>query len=386
MAIHPDTLIQASELIERFEGIELTAYKDAVGIPTICAGITQYPNGRSVAMGDTCTAEQCKAHLSHLLLTEYVPAMERIPGWERLGPARQSVLLSFAWNLGSGFFGSEGFETITRVLREGAEDPLAYKRMPAALNLYVKAGGQTLEGLVNRRQEEGRIWMSEEDPMLQFIALQDTWLKKAPIDSVFLSARGRIAKKKGGVIHVTRTDDIPADGHVWWTLANGERWAAFAPHWKRHNAPEVDFNPDVDWTNFDAKAGLYITVGEVLQYDARRYPKKGSTEEKNLLALCEQFDAIRRAWGAPLAITSGYRPEPINREVGGVPNSYHVRGMALDIYPADRPLDAFYTWISKRWSGGLGDGRRKGFVHLDTRSGGRFSTQPTATPAAVWDY
>lgn len=36
------------------EGMELTAYKDIVGVPTICAGTT-----RGVKMGDTKTAEQC---------------------------------------------------------------------------------------------------------------------------------------------------------------------------------------------------------------------------------------------------------------------------------------------------------------------------------------
>ena len=120
MAIHPQTLSLATRLIEEFEGIELQAYLDPVGIPTICAGLTRYPNGEPVRMGDVCDHRICKRHLEELLRRQYIPAMECIPGWDRLGPKRQSVLLSFAWNLGAKFYGSAGFETITRVLRDGA--------------------------------------------------------------------------------------------------------------------------------------------------------------------------------------------------------------------------------------------------------------------------
>ena len=37
-----------------FEGVETEAYLDAVGVPTICSGLTRYPNGAPVRMGDVC--------------------------------------------------------------------------------------------------------------------------------------------------------------------------------------------------------------------------------------------------------------------------------------------------------------------------------------------
>lgn len=388
MAIHPQTLSLATRLIEEFEGIELQAYLDPVGIPTICAGLTRYPNGEPVRMGDVCDHRICKRHLEELLRRQYIPAMECIPGWDRLGPKRQSVLLSFAWNLGAKFYGSAGFETITRVLRDGASRAEIYQQMPQALMLYVKAGGRTLAGLVNRRKREGEIWQQEDDGTMKFIAQQDTLLKKAAIDGHYLSDAGKRPVAKGELLAISRLDEIPGDSHAWVSLnGSGERWALFMPHWLEEQAkPAPAAAPKINWNDFSCPIGKYITVGEVLQYDARRKPKAGSAEEKAIIEVCKQFDAIRSAWAGPIGITSGYRPEPINSQVGGVPGSYHVKGMALDIYPIGESLQRFHEWLVQRWSGGYGDGRPKGFIHIDTRNNGKFSPRAGVRPAAIWDY
>lgn len=383
----------AVQLIESFEGIETEAYLDPVGIPTICAGITVYPNGESVALGDVCDTRICKAHLVSLLQKKYVPAMESIPGWGRLGPRRQAVLLSFAWNLGARFYGAEGFETITRVLREGASKPEVYAEMPAALNLYVNAGGRPLPGLVERRRREGEIWMKEDNGTMEFTAKQATLFKKAPIDSSFLSDAGKQPISKGQSVKVVQVDEIAANNHGWFTLeGSGEKWAVYLPHWQASTARPVSTAQNaegprkIDWNDFACPVGKYITVGEVLQYDLRRKPVVGSAEEKAIIAVCKEFDAIREAWDGPLGVTSGYRPEPINSQVGGVPNSYHTKGMALDIYPIDGSLQKFYSWLVQRWTGGFGDGRNRGFIHIDTRNGGKFSKTPDVKPAVVWLY
>lgn len=52
----------------------------------------------------------------------------------------------------------------------------------------------------------------------------------------------------------------------------------------------------------------------------------------NLTALVENvLDPLRRAWGRPLRVTSGYRCAAVNRAVGGVPTSMHLSGHAADI-------------------------------------------------------
>lgn len=55
-------------------------------------------------------------------------------------------------------------------------------------------------------------------------------------------------------------------------------------------------------------------------------------ERKNLVTLVEQvLDPIREHWGSPIFVTSGYRCPLLNKKVGGVATSYHLRGMAADI-------------------------------------------------------
>jgi GH24 family phage-related lysozyme (muramidase) len=385
------TLALSMGLIEKFEGIEEHAYLDSVGNTTICAGLTRYPDGAPVRSGDVCSKPVCKAYLKGMVENEYIPRLKTIPGWDRLGQCRQSVLISFAWNMGPNFYEAKGFETISRVLRDGAKNPETYDEMPAALSLYSMANGTRLEGLVKRRAMEAEIWKGESDGVRNLDCMHDTFLKKAPLPSEWLSEVALRPFKTGETIRVVATDEIPADSHEWVVMeGSGERWAIYKPHWwVRPDHQIEEFDPqkvEIDWDNFDALVSKYLTVGEVLQNDARRKPERGSTEEKALIALGKEFDAIREAWGGPLGITSGYRPEPINRDVGGRAGSFHAKGMALDVYPVGESCAAFYKWIARRWSGGLGEGCARGFVHIDTRDNGQFSARGGLSPCCVWSY
>lgn len=53
---------------------------------------------------------------------------------------------------------------------------------------------------------------------------------------------------------------------------------------------------------------------------------------QNLTALVDNIlDPLRRAWGRPLAVNSGYRCAALNRAVGGATSSQHLTGHAADI-------------------------------------------------------
>ena len=57
-----------------------------------------------------------------------------------------------------------------------------------------------------------------------------------------------------------------------------------------------------------------------------------------LTILIEQLlDPIRRRYGAPIIVTSGYRCPALNTAVGGVANSHHIVGCAADIVGTETP-------------------------------------------------
>ena len=100
METHPRTKTLATELLIRLEGCETTAYLDPVGVPTICTGLTRYPNEEPVRLDDVCHEDICGRYTEKLITDKFIPVLSRIPGWSDFGAIRQSVLISFDWNMG----------------------------------------------------------------------------------------------------------------------------------------------------------------------------------------------------------------------------------------------------------------------------------------------
>lgn len=55
----------------------------------------------------------------------------------------------------------------------------------------------------------------------------------------------------------------------------------------------------------------------------------------NLNRLAVYLDGIRAKLGKPILISSGYRCPMLNKAVGGVVNSQHLKGLAADLVCAD---------------------------------------------------
>lgn len=218
-------------------------------------------------------------------------------------------------------------------------------------------------------------------------AMQATWLKKEPVQAAELGEKEKVYCPKGRDYAVVAYSEVAADGHARVELASGGgTWFLFEPHWRKVIGSGEAMRAEVDWSDFNCLVTPNLSVGEILQWDKRRVPGPAASVRTRLLRTAAEFQRVREAWGRPLGVTSFYRPEPINGEVGGVPGSRHVSGEAFDIYPVDRSLESFYQWIRTRWTGGLGDGRPRGFIHFDTRGGGGFVPGAGARPAAEWVY
>jgi len=148
---------QALALIKEFEGCQLTAYPDPAsgGAPwTIGYGNTRYPDGRAVQQGDRINAVEADLMLRHEVDRIATKLSGAVPNWQQMKDPQRCALISFAYNLGDGFYGAEGFETITRRLRERD-----WAKVPDALLLYRNPGSNVEAGLKRRREAEGRLWL-----------------------------------------------------------------------------------------------------------------------------------------------------------------------------------------------------------------------------------
>ena len=88
---------------------------------------------------------------------------------------------------------------------------------------------------------------------------------------------------------------------------------------------------DFDYKEFEASdtAGHYGITNVITSFEVR----------DSIKALVDEvLQPLRDAWGKPLKINSGYRCPALNRAVGGVESSQHVRGEASDV-ACDTPLE-----------------------------------------------
>ena len=90
------------------------------------------------------------------------------------------------------------------------------------------------------------------------------------------------------------------------------------------------------------KLSKNFSLEEMLSSDTARrcgIDNKPQSEEvvENLRALClEVLQPLRDHLGRPVTITSGYRCKELNKRVGGVRNSQHLKGEAADIRVKNR--------------------------------------------------
>lgn len=85
--------------------------------------------------------------------------------------------------------------------------------------------------------------------------------------------------------------------------------------------------------------------------------------------LVQLLEEIRVEFDEALTITSGYRCPAHNKAIGGATASQHPNGLAADVRPTNNTkekLDKLYALCYNKFNN-IGDGRNKGFIHVDTR-------------------
>ena len=202
----PEAVEHMVQFIKQKEGFRPVAEPDKIATgnpPVVGYGTTHtYPDtGKAIKIGETITPEKAEEHV-RTYLANMTPHLEKIPGWDEMPAGKQSALMSFGHNFGSGFYKpnakpNEDFYSISQDLKNKN-----WENVPATLKLYNKSDGKVQGGLVKRRASEGQMWSESDSESKPKTASQDDVKTTAPtaIDThqvVRGDTLGAIAKKYG---------------------------------------------------------------------------------------------------------------------------------------------------------------------------------------------
>ena len=133
------------ELIKKYEGLRLEAYKCPAGVWTIGYGHT-----KGVVKGTKITKEEAEELLKQDVSIVELQVVNTVG---RLSACKIDALVSFAYNVGVAAFRNS---TLCRKVKANSDDP-------AIRNEFMKwiyAGGKKLQGLERRRKEEADVYFS----------------------------------------------------------------------------------------------------------------------------------------------------------------------------------------------------------------------------------
>jgi lysozyme len=132
-------------LLKQFEGFKQDAYQDVVGVWTIGYGFTE-----GVKAGDIMSRDQAEERLREEL-QDYERTVLRACGDKTPNQNQFDAMVCLAWNIGR-----EGFKTSTVAKAHRRGD---FEAAARAFNLWNKAGGKVVRGLVRRRAAEAALYL-----------------------------------------------------------------------------------------------------------------------------------------------------------------------------------------------------------------------------------
>lgn len=148
MGKYSDTM---ADLVKKFEGVKLQAYKDVAGIWTIGYGLIRYPNGQKVKQGDKITQEQANEYFKQTLqkFAQGVEDSVKV----KINNNQFAALVSLAYNIGINAFKDS---TLLKLVNKNPNNP----DIKNEFMKWVNAGGKPVQGLVNRRSIEANLYFS----------------------------------------------------------------------------------------------------------------------------------------------------------------------------------------------------------------------------------
>jgi lysozyme len=141
------------DLIKSFEGFKSKPYKCSAGVPTIGYGATFYPStNEKVTLKDKEISELQAVELLQNMLTGYEKSVDSFCR-DDINQNQFDALVSFAYNLGSNSLKNS---TLLKKVNLNPND----ESIKLEFMKWVKAGGQTLKGLVRRREAEATLYFT----------------------------------------------------------------------------------------------------------------------------------------------------------------------------------------------------------------------------------
>jgi lysozyme len=376
-------------LIKEFEGLRLSAYICPAGIPTIGYGHTD-----GVKMGQTITLSKA----IDLIEEDLKYFEDGVAEWAKnfgvtLNENEFAACVSLAYNIGMGaFLGS----TVAREL-------IKNDRLLAAnaFLAWVKGDGEVLPGLERRRNAERELFLTKVimNDVANFTVefKESSWLKVRPVQSSELKAGEAIALSKGARLNAAAVQMQKSDRHHLITLGkvNGQQltylgrntlWV-FAADVVVIKGGKVYENNPIDSVSGGgmellipglgnvssltpiipkSEGGGFLTWG-MATHGGTRIPT--GYHRENIRAIARRFEVevrpvLEAHTKSRINVTSWYRPEPFNAAAGGVSNSTHLTGGALDFWVDPLSSREVFKIFDSRWIGGLGY-YANGINHVD---------------------
>ena len=139
------------DLLIELEGERLEAYLCPSGIATIGVGLTTYPDGRKVKLGDKITKEQSREYLKQTLEQFEKQVVLLLDGLPLPRKALDSLII-FSFNVGVGNFAK------STLLKEIKKNRSNLKEIQKQFNRWIYSGDKVLQGLIIRRLKEYQLF------------------------------------------------------------------------------------------------------------------------------------------------------------------------------------------------------------------------------------
>jgi lysozyme len=137
------------DLIKKFEGCKLKAYKCPANVWTIGFGNTFYEDGSKVKEGDVITQDRAN-ELFDIIISDFVRMSDALVKSD-VTENNFSAIVSFAFNVGTGNLKKS---TLLKKVNADPKDPT----IKAEFMKWTRANGVVLKGLVRRREAEAKLY------------------------------------------------------------------------------------------------------------------------------------------------------------------------------------------------------------------------------------